>query len=83
MLIKSPKQSGETYCFCSVSYYHSSSSFSSSSTLHFFFLFFFQAKFCLTQISVTTGQIVLKFGNMGRYGFEVVQEGFKAQNVGL
>ena len=48
IIFKSPKQSGKTYCFCSVS----SSSFS------------YLPKFGLAEISKTTRRIVLKFGDM-------------------
>ena len=34
-------------------------------------------KFCPDEFSVTTGRIVLKFGGYVRYGYEVLQEGFK------
>ena len=34
-------------------------------------------KFCLDEFSVTTGKIVLKFGDMIDMDYEVLQEGFK------
>ena len=43
-------------------------------------LFFFPPKVCPAEISVTTGQIVLKFGDMVDMD---VQQGFKILNVGL
>ena len=57
-LIKTPKRSGETYCFCSVFFLF---------FLFFFFFchfFFFPPKFCLDEFSVTTGRIVRKFWDM-------------------
>ena len=51
--IKSPQRSGDTYCFCCVSYYFF--------PFHFFL---FAPKFCTDDFSVTTGRISLKFGNM-------------------
>ena len=63
LLIKFPERSGETYCFCSVSssfYYYSFSTSSFSYSCYSFFL----PKFYPAEISITTGEIVLKFGHM-------------------
>ena len=45
------------------------------------FVFFFPPKFCLAEISVTTGRIVLKISKFGEC--EVVQQCFNIRNVGL
>ena len=45
--------------------------------------FFFPSKFCPAEILVTTGLIVSEIWGHGRYGREVVQKGFKIQNVRL
>ena len=78
-LIKFPKRSGET-CFCSVSSSCSSSSSHYYYFFFFFFFFLSAqilpdskgtprtcrnpSKFCPDEFSLTTGQIVLKFGDM-------------------
>ena len=67
-LIKSLKRSGETYCLCSVSSYYFSTSSISSFSFHQNFVWMSLSNYWMDCSEIW---------GYGRYGCEVVQEGFK------